>query len=481
MNFISKSMAHALNLITFGALSKEFKRAYYEGAKSTRLNRDFNVTNNHFETLAGPDRNMLKARARWLSENNPICKSIDKSIVKNVVGIGIKLQSRVRKEDYAKADELNRNIEMLWNEFSKKENFDVTSRIGLHKFQKLTQKTKMVDGEILINKIWTNDLKFPLKFQLVENDQFDMSMMKYKKNDVFSGVEVDKIGKPVAYHLKTSINAFDSKRFDISQILHYYNIERATQYRGITDYAQTINNLKDFQAFNDNVIVKNRIQSSFGMIIKTNDSSRSLFLDKKEAQKQGSSDPIRQITAGMIKYLRPNEEMQTLQSTQQGSDYPNFVETTVRLIAAGRDISYELAFRDYSKVNFASSRAGLIQDNKRFDDEQTSMVSDVLNPMFESFLDSQVLIKQITVPSDYWTNKEKYIKPVWIMPRREWVDPFKDVRTVEKEVQMGINCKTDAAAARGGNYEDILRKKLEEERLEKQLRKEMNLQKEEEE
>ena len=32
---------------------------------------------------SGSDREMLKARARWLSANNPITKSIDKSIIKN--------------------------------------------------------------------------------------------------------------------------------------------------------------------------------------------------------------------------------------------------------------------------------------------------------------------------------------------------------------------------------------------------------------
>ena len=34
-------------------------------------------------------------------------------------------------------------------------------------------KAKLVDGESLVNCVWTNDKKFPLKFQLVEVDQLD--------------------------------------------------------------------------------------------------------------------------------------------------------------------------------------------------------------------------------------------------------------------------------------------------------------------
>jgi lambda family phage portal protein len=475
MNFIARSLAVATNILTFGALGKEYERAFYEGAKSTRLNRDFNVTNNHFELQVASDRDMLKARARWLAANNPITKSIDRSIIKNVVGTGIRLQSKINEKDIKNAKEINDQIEKLWDEFSKKQNFDLTGRIGLYRFQKLILKTKMTDGEILINSVWTKDKKFPLKFQLVESDQLDSSMTNYKNNTVFSGVEVDSVGKPVAYHLKKEINSFSSERFESKDIIHFYDIERASQYRGVSDYAQTINNLKDFSAYNDSEIVKNRILASFATFIKTSDISKNMFADKATGQKQGTPDPIKEITAGMIKYLRPGEEVMNVQSNQLGNSYNDFITNTIRLIAAGRDISYELAVRDYSKVNFSSARAGLIQDNKRFDDEQTTMVSEALDPMFEKFIDSQVLVGNLKLPNDYWTDKSKYIKPSWIMPKREWVDPLKDIKAVSMEIELGMNSKTRAAASKGLDFEDILNEQIEEEKMIKQKREDAGL------
>ena len=476
MNIFTKSIATAANLLTFGALGNEYKRAYYEGAKSTRLNRDFNVTNNHAELQIGPDREMLKARARWLSANNPITKSIDNSIIKNVVGPGIRLQSKIKENDVKNANILNKEIEARWNEYIKKENFDITGRIGFYSFQSLALKTKMVDGEILVNKVYTRDKNFPLKFQLVESDQFDTMKTKNGQNNIFSGVEVSSEGQPVAYHLKTSINAIASSRFDKKNIIHFYKPERVTQYRGVSDYAQTINNLKDFAAFNDGVIIKNRILSNFAIFIKTGDMSGSIYGDKKEGEKQGDNNPIKSITAGMIKYLRKGEEVQTVQSTQQGSEYNDFVTNTIRLIAAGRDVSYELAFRDYSKVNFASSRAGLIQDNKKFDMEQTMLVDDLLNPIFEAFVDSQVLCGGLKLPNDYWSNKSKYIKPIWIMPRREWVDPLKDIKAIEKEIDLNMSTETKAAKSRGHDIEDIMDEKIQEELMWKEKREKAGLQ-----
>lgn len=471
MNIFARSIATAANLLTLGALGKEFERAFYEGAKQTRLNRDFNISNNHFELQASADRDMLRARARWLSANNPICKSIDKSIVKNVVGTGISLQSRINKDEVKNAEELNNKIEALWNEFIKKENFDITGRASFRKFQKILLKTKLVDGEVLINCVWTKDKKFPLKFQLVEVDQLDTGKNKNGNNTVFSGVEIDSSGKPIAYHIKTEINSFKSDRFDAKNIIHFYDGERATQYRGITDYAQTINNLKDFAAYNDSEIVKNRILASFATFIKTNNVGGSLLSDKKTGEKAGNPDPIKEITAGMIKYLRPGEEVQSIQSNQLGNSYNDFITNTIRIIAAGRDISYELAVRDYSKVNFSSARAGLIQDNKRFDDEQSLIVEDALCPMFELFMDSVFFSGALALPNDYLTNKEKYVKPTWIMPTREWVDPLKDIKAIREEIDLGINSRTRAAAGKGRNYEDILDEQIKEEKMIKDKRK----------
>ena len=475
MNLIPKIIATTANIVTGGAISAEIERAYYEGAKTSRLNRDFNLSNNHFELLAGSDRNQLKARARWLAANNPITKSIDKSIVKNSIGTGIRLQSRVKEGDINNSKIFNSQVENLWDQFIKKENFDITGLSGIYDFQKLALKHKMTDGEILINKVYTKDKHFPLKFQLVETDQFDEIKVKNNNNTIFTGVEVDNNGKPVSYWLKSSVNSYSSNPYDANNIIHYYERERATQYRGITDYAQTINNLKDFAAYNDSEIVKNRILAAFGLFIKSGNSSGSMYGDKKTGLKHGSSDPIKEITSGMIKYLKPGEEVQTVQSNQLGNSYSSFITNTIRLIAAGRDISYELAFRDYSQVNFSSARASIIQDNKRFDDEQTSLCRNVLDVMFGDFMDSQVLNGNLKAPKDYFSNRSKYVKPLWIMPKREGVDPLKDTKAIEKEIELGINTRTKAAAARGQNFEDNIDQQIAEEVMIKEKREKANL------
>jgi lambda family phage portal protein len=481
MNFLNRAFLGTMNVVSGGALNSEVQRAYYEGAKSTRLNRDFNIANNHFELQGGTDRDKLRSRARWLKANNPITKSIDKSITKNVVGTGITFQSKIKKDLVPTADKLNNEIERLWSQFIKKQNIDTTGRFNIFKMQDIILNTKMVDGEQLINIMYHSDGEFPISFSLVESDQFDTMKTKEGKNQVFSGVEINNLGRPVAYHLKPDINSFSSLRFDQKNIIHFYEADRSTQYRGISEYAQTINNLKDFAAYNDSEIVKNRILSSFGLFIKTTDIGKNLFADKKTAQKQGEKEPIKEITAGMVKYLRAGESVETVQSNQLGNAYKDFVSNTIRLIAAGRDISYELAFRDYTKTNFSSARASLIQDNRRFDIEQLYLINDVFNPMYEAWLDACVLSKKIKMPNDYWANKWKYIAPAWTPPKREWVDPLKDIKAIKEEIGLNINSKRRAAASRGVDVEDIIDEEIAVEKMIAEKRKAAGLKEEEEE
>lgn len=450
------------NVLSLGLLG--VVRSYFDAASYNRLNRDFRPQLGHFELQASRDRAILVANARKLSANNPICKSIDNAIIKNVVGTGITLQSKIDENTLKNSKNFNDEIEKLFKEWSKPANIDITNRFSLTQMLKNILKAKMVDGEILINCIWTKDKKFPLKLQLLEADMLDLSLVTYGENDVFSGVEVDSYGKPVAYHIKTKFNSNESKRFEAKNIIHFYDPDRVSQYRGITDYSQVIETLKDFQAYNDAEIKKNRTLASMNIFLKSKDIASNIFGDKQKGQNLGYDTPIKEVSSGMIHYLNHNDEVITVQSNQLGSNYEPFIKHTVRLISAGRDISYELAIKDYSQVNFSSARASLIQDNKKFDYEQKLLVEKILNPIFELFLDSQVLSGNIKPPKDYTLNKDDYLKPVWIMPTREWVNPLQDIKALEYELKLGLTTLTRASAQRGRDFEEILRERLDEEK-----------------
>ena len=436
------------------------KRAFYEGGRITKANRDFWNANSPFETTASPDRDILRARARWLHENNPIMANIDKTIVNNVIGRGIKLQSKTGNK---RVDE---EVEKLWQEWEKRDNCDLTGRLNFGDLQRLILEQRMVDGEIFIYKKITRDKNFPLKLQLIEADRLN----KFKTDwNVIDGIEIDEDGRPVKIHivngdydLKLSYVALSAE-----DVINYFRAERATQYRGVSEYKQAIIDIKNFSAFQSATIQAARARANIAYYVKQEAAPgfANNVVDDEDFEK------IQEINGVMVHYLRRGEEIGKLDPDVVSGTYGEFVKTVVRMLAVARNVSYELAFRDFSDVNFSSARAAIIQDNKRFDYEQQHIISYVLNPIFETWMDTMVMagrLKSIN-PVAYFKNRQKFIKPKWVTPAREWVDPLKDMKAIELELALGLTTKSEVIASRGKDFEEVLLQQKREKELEKQI------------
>ena len=425
------------------------KRAFYEGGKRTLANRDFHNANSPFEYSARLDRDVMRARARWLHENNPIMANIDKAIINNVVGRGIGLQSKTGNK------KLDDAIEERFRQWTQE--CDVTGRLNFTDFQRLVLSSRMVDGEILIYKTIVDG---ELKLQLIEVDNLDMS-----KGD--NGIELDSMGKPLNYHFKITNQYGEQqlKQFSIpaKDMINYFSIERPTQYRGVSEYKQAILDIKNFSAFQSATVRSARANAEIAYTVET----------ERDPQGFGvttvNQDEIQEINGLMVYYLRPGEKVAKHTNNAGGAGYGEFITSTVRMIATARNISYELAFRDYSQVNFASSRASLIQDNKRFDNEQEHLVSHVLNNIYSAWFEVEVLAGRIKLNLTKWLkDKSQFIKPRWSFPKREWVNPQQDMKAIEKEIELNLTTMTDLAHERGHDLEDILKTKQKENELMKQ-------------
>ncbi len=422
---------------TKGIALAMYERGFYEGGKVTNANKDFWNANSTFETTASSDRDKLRARARWLSGNNAIMDNIDNAIINNVIGNGITLQSITGNVAF------DADVEAKFLRWSKKKKLcDSTGRFTFGMMQRMMLKSRMVDGELFIYKRITKD---GLKIQMIEADAMDSGRQD-------SGVELDNTDSPIRYHFIDRNNKPFS--VDAEHIINYYMPERPTQYRGLSEYKQAILDIKNFSAFQSSSIMGARARANIAYVVENSSSNGNPYnADLKEKTQT--------INGVSVMYLGQGEKMNKLDPDSVATDYVQFSENTIRLMATARKVSYELAFRDYSKVNFASSRASLLQDFKRFDLEQEHLVENILDDVFETWLSTEILRGTIKA-SGFESDPEKWIKPKWIMPKRDLVDPLKEITAIEKKIKMGITCESDVASQNGEDYEQIVIKKAKE-------------------
>lgn len=414
-------------------------RAFYEGAKKTAVNRDFWNANSPFEDTAKSDRDTMRARARWLAANNPIMSNIDNAIVNNVVGKGIGLQSKTGEK------KLDDEIERRFKQWMHKSMCDVSGRLSFADMQKIVLTNRMTDGEIFIYKKITKE---GLKLQLIEADALD-------SNRGNSGMTLDKDGKVTKYHFTGADGSVD---IPAESIINYYKCERPTQYRGVSEYKQAILDIKNFSAYQAATIQSARANAEIAYTIET-ERTNSDFTPIGSNQ----DEELHDINGLMVYYLRPGEKVAKHTNGHNGDGYSEFITSTVRTIAAARKISYELAFRDYSQVNFASSRASLIQDNKRFDEEQSHLSTYFLDDVFMAWLEVEVLMGNLPISPIKWAaDKSPYVAPKWSYPKRDWVDPDKTMRAIERAINLNQTTETAQCAIAGEDFEEIIKTKARE-------------------
>jgi lambda family phage portal protein len=327
---------------------------------------------------------------------------------------------------------------------------DSNKKLAFGDIQRVLLMTRMVDGEVFIYKRYTDE---GLKLQIMEADALDGGRD--------NGVEKDANGVITGYRFKVanSDGGYSSKTVTIpaEHIINYHKTERFSQDRGISEYKQAIIDIKNFSAYQSSTIQGARARASIAYTVQADANPANMGVTTQE------DEQLQEINGVMVYYLKKGESISKTAPEGASEDYKAFTETTVRLMATARRISYELAFRDYSKVNFASSRASLIQDNYRFDAEQEHFVTYVLSDIFVTWMEIEIMRGNLKIPlARFLKDKSEYVKPRWIYPKRSFVDPLKDALALEKQIALNLTTQTDQAVAQGQDFEEIIAKKAEE-------------------
>lgn len=436
-------------------MQNRLKSSFYEGGKITRANNDFHNATGTFEELASVDRDTLRARARWLHENNPIMSNIDESIKNYVIGGGIKFQLKLEN------DALNSEIETKW-EYAKS-SLDVTNREHFDDMCSSILKTRFMDGEVPIYlPIIKDGSETRLGVQLIEADRFALGKFNIKNGVFFDGIETDVIGKPIAYHFQNNLfNTVAIKRGAVnsdirlaaSDMLYYYKRDnRTSQYRGISEYKQAITDLKNFQAYIRATIESARSRANISYVIsKENKPQINSFSRDKDL------NPIEEINGIFVQYLNKGEKLEKLDPDQVGDNFSNFVGNIVRLIAVARKVSYELALRDYTNTNYSSGRMSLLQDKKLFENEFAHFSRNVYKPILMKWLELEVMkgnIKHISYSQFLAFKSDIYNSITLYAPKQEWVDPQKEANALAIELANKTKTYQEVYSSRGIDWEE---------------------------
>lgn len=441
----------------------------YEAGEVTRFNDGWVPIDGDTENGDKTQRDLIKARARYLENNSDIAGAAVGGIVRNVVGTGIKPQARTGDE------RLNKAIETLWKEWTRPENCDITGQQTFEEMQAMLLRRKIVDGEILVKKVINRRGRFPLKLQVIKSDLLSQYLIRAPKtnNVIRSGIELNDHLQPLAYWIdkKTpdGYTEYDPDRVRADEIIHLWTRSQPDQIRGMSDLTPIIKRLKDTQDYLDAETVAAKIAACFSVFITTQTGAPGM-VGRIGNTKDPEKKKIQSIRPGMIKYLAPGESVTTANPSRGIASAKDYVSIQERLAGAGLGLSYELMSRDFNSSSFSAARQGMLEDRKTFEPIQQFLSAHLCTPIYREWLDTCVLAGLLDIP-DYFANREAYQAVEWVTPGWSWIDPQKEVNADISAIQNGGKTLSQWCAERGYDW----REQLEQMALEKETAESLGL------
>ena len=417
------------------AVYRNILKRKYDGAARTKRTSKWCATSQSINAENQGAQTVLRDRARDLIRNEPYATRGQQIITSNVVGKGVMPQLP------------EGDVSEMWKRWADSTMCDLNGNLSYTGIQNLVMNSVVSDGEIFVKKIIDPKASVPLKLQLLESDfcPMDDRVIGRNNNRVVQGIELDNIGRALAYHLyKVHPNSAGVEntngygelvRVERNDLAHVLRHDRAGQLRGISWFAPVMILLNDLNEYQGAELLKQKVSSLFAGFIKDIDGD----LDEED------------LTDFVL-------EPATLQKLPSGMDitfsnppstefYPQYTSAVLHSIAAGLGITYESMTGDLKEVNFSSARMGWLEMTRNFDVWRKNIINTQLNAKVFPWFIEALILKGYRVPDvDY--------VPSWTSPKRQMIDPTKEIPAKIDSIRSGLTTLSDAIREEGKHPDD---------------------------
>ena len=457
----------------------------FKGADRSRLRSSWLPGPSSADEAILPALSDLRERSRDLNRNDAHASGITLTMTTNVVGTGIRPQSRLDKETLSIGEEeanlFQKKAERAfkrWIPFA-----DAENRMDFYEIQNLIDRQILENGEAVIIPLMLEDGIRPYSFalQVVESDRLATPPDKRGDKQIRSGVKLGERGEPVSYFIQKNhpgdirFGKKDKKDFQEiaayneygrKNIFHLYHVSRSGQTRGVPFFSPVLTYFKDLSEYAEAELVAARIAACFSLFIT---SEASIDVGTGNLFERNSKDQaIEGLEPGMIKHLLPGESITSFNPQRPSATFEPFVDRILRAISAALGLPYELVAKDFSKTNYSSARAALLEARRYFKVRQEWLSRKFCQIVWEMLLEEAYLKGELgNIP--FYDNPKDYTSASWIAPGWEWVDPLKEAQAFEVGLKNNIITHSDIYASQGKDWEEAFYQRQRERTLQKDL------------
>lgn len=436
----------------------------------------------------------LRERSRDLIRNAPIATGAIGTALSNVVGTGLKLQSRIDYEYLGlteeAADEWQNNVEREWRLFSESQECDYARTLNFAGIQSLAFRQALENGDVFVltPRLARGRTPYNLRLQIIEADRVCNQNRAPDKAGLIAGVEKDeRTGAPIRYHIMNQhpdspyvssksgyswevLDAFGPKT-GLRNVLHLYDMLRPGQTRGIPFLAPVIETLKLLDRYRDAELMAAVVSGLFTVFIQSE--SRGALDDIDITNGMGdetgaeSTDKDLKLGSGAIVGLGKGETISTADPTRPNARFDPFVKSILEQVGSALNIPYEVLIRHFTS-SYSASRAALLEAWRFFKTRRTWLVFSLCQPVYEIWLYEAIAGGRIAAPGFFADPlvQKAYANAVWVGDSPGYVDPEKEVGSARERIDGLLSTyDEETALLTGGDFEANMRQRRKEKRM----------------
>lgn len=438
----------------------------------------------------------IQARSRDLARNEALTSGAYQTYRDNIVGHVLRLSAqpdyRLLGQDKDWADEWGNGVEAWFRTWADTPECDAARTLNLLGLTHQALTGALMNGDAVAIAQWLPrpDSLWSTRLQVIEADRLATPPSLASQEHIRGGVEIDDYSAPLAYHIRKThpgernpgldeyarIPAFTP--WGRRRVIHLYDKERSGQNRGKPIVAAVMKDLRmsgnyaqaELKAAVVNALVAAFIESnlppeSIGTLFGSQD-NRLPANPLAYWQETFESANAPKLEGGAVIPLPLGSKLASHNPGRPATAFGVFMDSVIRRIAAGLNLPYELLLKDFSKTNYSSARAALLEAWRFFYGRRRWLSDQWLGPIYELFFEEALAVNRVIAPG-FYANKYAYLKCRWVFAGRGWVDPVKEANAAKIRMDNGLSTLEMECAEQGLDWEEAL-----EQRAREQARKE---------
>jgi lambda family phage portal protein len=423
------------------------------------LPRGYYLRSESANELASMSLPQLRALCRKLERDNPTARAAVEGLVAQVVGTGIALEPDHGDE------QVNKLLRSAWHDYLHE--CDITGSRSIYDLQAQAFREVVLAGEFL----WRTPVLperadrglvplvvLPLECEWLAIEPRAPLITDADGITAVAGIELDKWGRPVRYHLSNPEFgvAYSTEKVGAGEIIHGFERRRALQNRGEPWLTPVIERIWQEGDLVD-AELRSAINCAAMALVITSD-----YHEAPDTTEQGTpEDPAQRIAVGAVARMFPGEDVHAFSHNRPAQQIAAFRQTLRGDIAAACRMDQRWLDKDYSRANYSSLRAAMIDADRLLAPVREWFGQATIGALYRRALPFLCIQAGVEMP--------RRVSYRLVPDGQAYVDPLKDAQAAAMAIAAGLSTADAEIGKRGGDRKAVWKQLALEEKERKEL------------